>query len=140
MVSRKLEAPAVGLMVAAALDAAFSVLSLLWHVGTRLTLGRMLCGGLCGHPHWAMGFFPFGFGIAWPSLSLLVDAAMIYGAVQMRRGESYGWALVAALLAVIPCLSSPCCCLGIPFGVWALVVLLGEEGRQSFASAPERQI
>ncbi len=138
MVSRKLEAPAVGLMVAAALDAGFTVLSLLWHAGTHLTLGRLLSRGFCEEMPWAPGF-PLGVSIAWHGLSLLVDAAIIYGALQMRRGESYGWALVAALLAVIPCLSSPCCCLGIPFGVWALVVLLGEDGRRSFAPAPGGQ-
>ena len=36
--------------------------------------------------------------------------------------RSYEFAMVAAILAMIPCLT-PCCLLGLPFGIWAVVVL-----------------
>jgi hypothetical protein len=32
---------------------------------------------------------------------------------------------------MIPCLS-PCCCLGLPIGIWALVVLLDNNVKASF--------
>jgi hypothetical protein len=60
-----------------------------------------------------------------------VGAAILFGALKMMRLQSYGWAMAAAILAVIPCLS-PCCCLGIPFGIWALVVLSKPEVKAAF--------
>lgn len=37
----------------------------------------------------------------------------------------------AAILAMIPCVS-PCCLLGLPLGIWALIVLLKPEVKAAF--------
>ena len=47
---------------------------------------------------------------------------ILVGAIKMLRLESQGWAKTAAVLAMIPCIS-PCCVLGLPFGIWAFVAL-----------------
>lgn len=54
---------------------------------------------------------------------LLRDVFLIYAFSRMQMLQSYGIALTGAILSVIPCVGSPCCALGIPFGIWALVVL-----------------
>jgi len=41
--------------------------------------------------------------------------------------------VVASILAMVPCIS-PCCLLGIPIGIWALVVLMKPEVQQAFVS------
>lgn len=51
-----------------------------------------------------------------------VSIVMIVGAGKMGRLESYGWAQAAAIIGMVPCIS-PCCLLGLPFGIWALTVL-----------------
>jgi hypothetical protein len=53
--------------------------------------------------------------------ALVVCLVMLFGALSMKKVHGYGFAMAAAILAVIPC-TSPCC-LGLPFGIWALVVL-----------------
>jgi hypothetical protein len=70
-------------------------------------------------------------GYARSILAAVVSAAILFGALKMMRLQNYGWAMAAAILAVIPCLS-PCCCLGIPFGIWALVVLSKPEVKAAF--------
>lgn len=57
-----------------------------------------------------------------PVLGLLISGLGLYGSIQMLKLRSYGLAMTAAIIAVIPCFG-PCCCLGIPFGIWALVVM-----------------
>jgi hypothetical protein len=47
---------------------------------------------------------------------------MLLGAWNMKWLQGYALSVVAAILAVIPC-TSPCYMLGLPFGIWALVVL-----------------
>lgn len=53
------------------------------------------------------------------------------GARKMRRGEDYRRAKIAAILSCIPILS-PIMYVGIPFGIWALVVLRRPDVRAEF--------
>jgi hypothetical protein len=64
-------------------------------------------------------------------LGVVLNILIIVGGVKMRRLESHGLAMAAAILAMIPCLS-PCCLLGLPFGIWAIVVLSSDEVRAAF--------
>lgn len=63
----------------------------------------------------------------WP----LMNVAIGLGAVSMLRLKNYHSAYTAAILAIIP-VCSPCFVLGIPFGIWALVVLNRPELKQRF--------
>jgi len=55
------------------------------------------------------------------------------GAMKMKNLENYSLAMAAAIVAVIPCIS-PCCLLGLPFGIWALVVLNDSSVKAAFRS------
>ena len=63
----------------------------------------------------------------WP----LMNLAIAVGAVSMIRLRNYRSAYTAAILSVIP-ICSPCLLLGIPFGIWAIVVLNRPEVKQRF--------
>ena len=49
----------------------------------------------------------------------------------MLKVKSYNMALVASVISVIPCFSA-CCIVGIPFGIWALVVLNDASVKAAF--------
>jgi hypothetical protein len=67
----------------------------------------------------------------WGVALLIASSFVFYGSVQMRNLKNYGTARAAAIVAMVPLLG-PCCILGIPFGIWAFVVL-GKPGvRNSF--------
>ncbi|QDU74219.1 hypothetical protein Pan97_12240 [Bremerella volcania] len=69
--------------------------------------------------------------ILWGIALVLASAYIFYGALQMKQLTGYTAARTAAMISVIPCLG-PCCFLGIPFGIWALVVLAKPEVRDGF--------
>ncbi len=72
----------------------------------------------------------------WPLLGI-TSVVIFVGALKMKNLSSRGWARTSAILAMIPCLSG-CCILGIPFGIWALMVLGNEDVKRGFAcSAPK---
>ena len=79
----------------------------------------------------------FGFfagQIAWSFvllLGLFAAPVIIYGAVKMFNGSSYGWAKAASILAIIP-FTSCCFLIGAPIGIWALVVLSRPEVKMFF--------
>jgi hypothetical protein len=54
--------------------------------------------------------------------TLALSVLILIGAARMQSLRSYEFALTAAILAMLPCLT-PCCCIGLPFGIWAVVVL-----------------
>jgi hypothetical protein len=62
---------------------------------------------------------------------LLINGLVFFGALKMKNLRSYGLAMTSAVLALIPC-CGPCGCLGIPVGIWALVVLNKPEVKDSF--------
>jgi hypothetical protein len=63
---------------------------------------------------------------------LIINALIFFGALKMKGLQSYGLANTASILALIPC-CSPCLCVGIPLGIWSLVVLRKPEVRASFS-------
>jgi hypothetical protein len=126
------EVPAVGLMVAAGLDALFalgfiiisglgmSMIDSSWvHEGVDREVAEAVMSG--------------GFGIVVGMAGLFIDAVIFLGALKMKQMSSYGFAVAAAILATIPCISSPCFVLGMPFGIWALVVLMRQDVRTAFS-------
>ena len=68
-----------------------------------------------------------------PGTCFLLNALVIIGAIQMKKMKTYAMAMTAAIIAVIPCVS-PLCLLGLPFGIWALVVLNNANVKTAFRS------
>lgn len=50
---------------------------------------------------------------------------------KMDRLESHNLALIAAIVAMVPCVS-PCCCIGLPVGIWAVIMLGKPEVKGAF--------
>ena len=63
-------------------------------------------------------------------LGLIFEFLMLLGAMKMRQVKGYGLAMTGAICALIPLNS--CCCLAMPVGLWALVVLLNEDVKAGF--------
>ncbi len=72
-----------------------------------------------------------GIGLGLAVLSIILGAVVIYGAMQMKDLRSYSLSMTSAIVAMIPCLS-PCCLLGLPFGIWAIVVISSPEVKSAF--------
>ena len=66
-------------------------------------------------------------------IGAILQLVVIFGAIQMRALKSRSLAMAAAIISCIPCLSA-CCVLGIPFGIWSLVVLNDPAVKQAFES------
>jgi phage FluMu protein Com len=64
---------------------------------------------------------------------ITINAVVGYGGYQIKTLSNYRSAMATAIVAMIP-FCSPCYIIGIPFGIWALVVLLDERVKKSFTS------
>ncbi len=67
-------------------------------------------------------------------LTLILCAVVVLaGAVRMKQLKSFRFSTTAAAFAVIPVLS-PGLVLGIPFGIWALIVINDKEVNRYFVT------
>ena len=64
-------------------------------------------------------------------LALILSSLTLVAGIKMLQRRSYGLVMAGVITGMIPCLSC-CCCTGLPFGIWALIVLSNEEVRKSF--------
>lgn len=67
-------------------------------------------------------------------LSVITGLVTIFGAVRMMNLSSRGMAMAGSIVCMFPCVSG-CCLLGLPVGIWALVVLARPEVKAGFAAA-----
>ncbi|OJH37781.1 hypothetical protein [Cystobacter ferrugineus] len=72
-----------------------------------------------------------GFGGFSNVIVLLLSGLTFYGALKMKNLENFGLAMAASIIAILPCFG-PCCCLGIPVGIWSLVVINKPEVKAAF--------
>jgi len=72
---------------------------------------------------------------AFIGVTLVVQFLILWGGINMVRRRGYAMALVGVIAAMTPL--SLCWCLHLPFGVWALVALLGSG---SWSASATREI
>lgn len=125
--------PSVGLLVTGIIGAIFSLGGLIsLGIGTGIT-------SLAGFGSDWMDEIPYNIEELWEGtfamgsslVGLLVAGFIIYAALKMKDLEQWGLAVAASILAMIPCIS-PCCVVGLPIGIWCLVVLTRPEVKNTF--------
>jgi hypothetical protein len=64
-------------------------------------------------------------------LGLVVNSVILLGGLKMMKLQSWGLALAATILFMLPC-GSFCCCIGLPLGIWFIILLNKPEVKSSF--------
>ena len=134
--ARRVSGPATALIVTAILSIVGQVLGILVNL-VQMAVPRELAAGrpqmVPGHEPELFPQMLGGISVALGVFGLAMAVLILIGALKMKRLESYSFALTAAIIAMIPCIS-PCCLLGLPFGIWALVVLGDSSVKAAFRS------
>jgi hypothetical protein len=65
-------------------------------------------------------------------LTILVSVIILIGAIQMMRFKTWGLALTASILTFLPC-NGAFCCIGIPLGIWGIIMLSLRDVREAFS-------
>jgi hypothetical protein len=119
--------PAIALMVAGGLSIGWALLNLLLHLFGVAMIGAM------GPPNpQNQGEFITNMvsGVCGALVGLVLGGVILAGALQMRNLRNWGLALAGSIVAMLPC--HGCCILGLPFGIWAVVVLAKPEVKNAF--------
>jgi hypothetical protein len=116
-------APAIGLLVVAVIGIFYQLFSIVMNLlGTGIGAFSAASGDSAGMGSLFSGVVGLVFNVIW----LLLSGLVIFGALKMKKLESYSLSMAAAVVAALPC-TSPCCVLGLPLGIWAIVVLVNQD-------------
>ncbi|MBC8218525.1 MAG: serine/threonine protein kinase [Planctomycetes bacterium] len=121
-----LRRPAEGLMIAGIINI-LCIIPFVLLMGTRILSNSRMLGDR-------------GLDMKVAALSLLITCAgavTVYGVMRMKELENYKLAVLGCVLAVLPV--TPGCLLGVPFGVWALIVLTRRDVKKAFANGTSGQ-
>jgi hypothetical protein len=119
--------PAIALMIVGGIDIGLGAINLVLNLAMpALVIGagrpnQGQAGELIGN---AIG------GMCGAVLALVIGTLILTGALYMKNLRNYGMAMTASILAMIPC--GNCCLLGLPFGIWALVMLNNVDVKRAF--------
>jgi predicted Ser/Thr protein kinase len=117
-------APAVGLMVAG-----------LWKLFSALT-GLIVLAGLNNGwlgtmlGNWGIGSIPrweFAPGFVVLLLKVVPACLILFGGFRMLQRRSYAWAIAAGIISMVAC-----SLVGLPIGIWALIVLARDDVKSAF--------
>ena len=125
---QQVSGPATGLMITAGVSILFQIVGLLIGLGL---LGANLFGSGLGSGH-GIAAIVAGGGMVLRIIGIGISIFIFMGAMKMKNLQSYGMALASAILALIPCFA--CCLLGIPIGIWAIVILVKPEVKAAFTA------
>jgi hypothetical protein len=125
----QISGPAVGLLVTGIVGGFFALITMVGTgVGSLFELGSRWLEDL---PEWYEEMFQGAFAFGGALVELLVAAFIIYAALKMKDLQQWGLAVAASILAMLPCVS-PCCIIGLPIGIWCLVVLMRPGVKDAF--------
>ena len=120
------KAPAIAILISNGIGMLLALVTLVLNI---VGVGMGAASGM----EQGMGLVAEGaIGVVQSVLGLAIGSAIIVGILKMMKLQSYGFAMTATILAMIPCLS-PCCLLGLPFGIWGIVILCKPEVKEAFA-------
>ena len=123
--------PAISIMVVSGLSIVLGLVDLAFRVlGIGLMAGASASGG--APPGQAAGqTIGMILGGIFDVLSLILPVVMLIGAIKMKNLQNYGLAITSCIIAMLPI--HCCCILGLPFGIWGVVMLNKPEVKDAFS-------
>lgn len=124
-VERKVKGPAIGLIVTGALGGLAALADIVVH----LVFPEYASQSMEGMDPRVARYAEAG-GYVYMLVWLASCVFIVLGGLQMLRLKSWLFALLTCIAAIVPCFG--CCCIGVPFGIWGLIVLQDEKVKEAF--------
>jgi hypothetical protein len=127
----RLNLPSIFMIVVSSISIAFALVGLVFNLlGT--SMGSFLPSS-AGADERVLTLFSGVFGIVFNLISVAINGFVIFGALKMKKLESYTISMIAAIVNGLPC--SGCCCgVGLAISIWALIVLFDNSVKAAFRS------
>ena len=130
MAKSQVQGPAIGLIVTGALGILAALIGM---VSNAIQMAGPQPGFGGGGDEQIAVLIGGGVGLVLNVVGIFISIFIIFGALKMKSLRSYTVSMAASIVAMIPCLS-PCCLVGLPIGIWSIVVLSNQGVKSAFTN------
>ena len=134
-VEQRVKAPALGLLIFGALSVLMQLVGFVMQMFGKGFMQQFIDSASQSGQTLPSVFTGFGVGmqVGLGLVNLALSAFVCWGAVQMMKLRSHGLAQSVSVLPMVPCcVGGLCCIIGMPIGIWSLVVLNRPDVRSAF--------
>lgn len=131
--SNRVQGPAIGLIVTGAFGILLGLFGLLGAAGGTAAIEALRAQNPSAFANVPPALFSGAASVLRGLFGIAMGGLVIFGGLQMKQLRNYPLAIAATIVAMVPCLG-PCCCIGLPIGIWGLVVLLDANVKASFTA------
>ena len=123
--------PAIALIVTGALGIIADIAYAIYQVWSQAQMAKAFPPGQVD-PNYELGL-RIGKVIVYiiVPLALIWSITLLVGGLKMKKLEGFGLAVTSCILAMLP--MNCCCLMGLPLGIWGLVVLNRPDVKNSFS-------
>jgi hypothetical protein len=133
MVTNMVKPPGIALIVVGILGIALQLLSTVANLlGFGFSATDLSQLGDLGDTSWMAFLFSGAYAVIVGVVGLIMNGVIAFGGYTMMKLGSYALAMTGTIVAMVPCNPACCCLLQVPFGIWALVILLKPEVKAAF--------
>jgi hypothetical protein len=129
--SQQVQGPAMGLLITAIIGILLNLIGLAVNALGMGMSGLENIGGGSGAADQYMQYMSGGMGIVSSIIGLGISGFILWASMQMKQLRKWNMSVAASIVAMIPCIG-PCCLIGIPIGIWSVVVLMKPEVKAAF--------
>ena len=129
---KKVKLPAIGLVVIGILSAVFALYGTIKGVDSNELMRGFTQGGVSEEQAQKITNAMSSGGRTLYIVGLVASIFVTWAGLQMLKLKSWTAAVIASILVMIPCVTWCCCLLGIPIGIWSLVVLFKSDVKSAF--------
>jgi hypothetical protein len=126
-IRRKVAAPAICLMIVGILTLLLSIANVVMYFagGEPEKTGNEMVDRIFEGSHKPSA-------LVFNVVQLICGGVMIMAGLKMKNLQSHKTAMTASVFAMIPCTAACCCIVGLPVGIWCLIVLNQPDVKAAF--------
>lgn len=133
-VESKVNAPGLGLLVVGILSVLGNIAGLAWQLITAIPAVISAVQSGVGMDYWIAFATGQGWSLVMSLIGFFVAFVVIFAGLRLRSARSAGIVYAGSIMAALPCcLGFPCCCIGLPVGIWAIVTMQDEQVKSAFS-------
>lgn len=125
----KVKIPAIGLIVLGVLGALLQLSSIFMG---EIDVQQLVDAGLKQEQAETIAKYAARGGPVLSIVGMLISLFIAWAGLQMTKLRSWMACVIANVMVMIPCFTSCCCVLGLPIGIWGLIVLFNADVKRAF--------
>jgi hypothetical protein len=130
----KVNGPGIALMVLGGLSILTNLaMTAVRGIGLVTNVMSLLSSGYADTGMWIALFTSSGWQVLMSLVGIIGSVMLVVAGTRLRGLKSAPLVYAGSIMGMLPCcVGAPCCCIGLPIGIWAIVTMQDEQVKAAF--------